>query len=206
MKWTGPYLLVPILLIAALVVESRMQQSGFIDYIPVGMRSIYSIWRVVMLSALVGTPLTSLFMAEAWKSGDFSSSFYLKFAGSYIACFLGSFLAMTVFSYVLLIPLTVPADFISSRVFPLAAAASFWAVSTGFLCSSITSGPGAAVLSLGLLSLGLFPGLTGSSMGWWFVAPLGEMVTGSPGAVMAVLLHGLFYLSFSLLILRKTTR
>ncbi len=206
MKWTGPYLLVPILLIACLVVESRMQESGLIAYIPVGMRSIYSIWRVIMLSALVGTPLTALFMAERWKNFESSSSFYSRFFGSFASCFLNSFFAMTAFSFVLLVPLTVPAGYIASHVFPLAAAASFWVVSTAFICSSITSGPGAAILSIGLFSLGLFPGLSGSSMGWWFAAPLGEMVKGSSGTELAVLGHGLVYLLLSMLILRKTNR
>lgn len=113
---------------------------------------------------------------------------------------------MTAFSFVLLVPLTVPAGYIASHVFPLAAVASFWVVSTAFLCSSITSGPGAAVFSIGLFSLGLFPGLSGPSMGWWFAAPLGEMVKATPGAELAVLGHALVYLLFSLLILRKTIR
>ena len=206
MKWAGPYLLVPILLIASLVVESRMQESGLIAYIPVGMRSSYSIWRVIMLSALVGTPLTSLFIADSRKSGELVNSFYSKFFGSFASCFLNSFFVMTALSFVLLVPLAVPAGYIASRVFPLAAVASFWVVSTAFLCSSITSGPGAAVFSVGLFSLGLFPGLGGTSMGWWFAAPLGEMVKGSRGAELAVLGHALVYLLFSLLILRKTNR
>lgn len=206
MKWIGPYLLVPVLLIASLLIESKMQESGFIAYIPVGLRSSYSIWRVIMLSALVGTPVTALFMADAWKSTERSVSFYNRFFGSLMTAFLFSFLPMVAFSFALLVPLTVPAGFIASNIFPQAAVVAFWVASAGFLCSSITSGPGAAVLSAGLLSLGLFPGLAGSSMDWWFAGPLGEMVYESPGASLAVMGHGIFYLLFSLLILRKTNR
>lgn len=206
LKWIGPYLLVPVLLIASLVIESRMQESGLIAYIPVGMRSSYSIWRVIMFSSMIGTPVTALFMGEKWKSGESSPSFSGMFLGSYAACFLASLLAMTAASFILLPPLTVPVGYIASQVFQRAAVTSFWIVSTGFLCSAITSGSGAAVLSLGLFSLGLFPGLAGSSMGWWFAAPLGDMVTGTQGAGAAVAGHSAVYLAISLLILKKTTR
>lgn len=206
MKWTGPYLLVPVLMIACLVMESRLQETGLFAYIPVGMRSGYSIWRVLMLVCVVTTPLTSFFLGHSWKSGGFARYFYSQFFGTFTACLLAAFIVMTSAVFALLPPLTVPVGFVAAHFFPGALVVAFWAVSTAFLCSSITSGPGASALSLGLFSLGLFPGLAGSSMSYWFVGPLGDMVKGSQEAVFAVAGHSVFYLLFSLLILRKTTR
>lgn len=204
LKFIGPFLLVPVLLIASLVIESRMQESGIIAYIQVGKRSGYSIWRVVMLACMVGTPLSSLFMSDSWKQDGASRSFPGWYAATILTCFLFLFLAMTALTFLLLPPLAVPVGFIASHVFVPAAVTAFWAVSAAALCSSLTSGQGAAVLSLGLFSLGLFPGLSGTSMNWLFMGPLGDMLIGIPYAMAAVAAHGLFYSLFSYILLRKT--
>jgi hypothetical protein len=133
LNWTGPYLLVPILLIAALVVESRLQESGLMAYIPVGKRSGYSIWRALMLCCMVGTPLTTMFMNGSWKILEGRVKFSAWFFGTFAACFTALFLVMNASAFILLPPLAVHVGFIASRVFPLAALTAFWAVAAATL-------------------------------------------------------------------------
>lgn len=204
--WMGPFLLVPVLLVGSLVIETRLQESGFAEYIPVGKRSDYSVWRVAMLTCMVGAPLSALFLYGSWQAGDGGHGFTGRFFASFLTLFIVVYLITVAASFALLPPLTVPLGFIASRVFIRAAITAFWGVSAAFLCSSITSGSGAAVLSLGLFSLGLFPGLAGGSMGWWVLAPLGDMVRGVSGAEVVTLVHSLVYMLFSMLILSRTTR
>ncbi len=206
LKWIGPVLLVPVLLVASLVVEARLQDSGFINYMPVGKRPDFSVWRVVMIACMTGTPLLSFFLFRSWHGMNRSTPLFSGFLGSLAASWSFLFIAMVAAGFLLLPPLTVPVGYIASRIFLRAALSAFWAVSAASLCSSITSSSGAAALSFGLFSLGLFPGLAGNSMSWWFMAPLGSMVTGQPMAVLAVTAHGVAYTALSFLILRKTIR
>ena len=199
-------LLVPILLVASLVIEARLQNSGFINYIPVGMRSDLSVWRIVMIVCMVGTSLLSFFLFQSWRSLGGGTSFVSGFSASLVSSWSFLFVSMLAAGFLLLPPLTVPVGYIASRIFLRAAVTAFWAVSAASLCSSITSESGAAILSFGLFSLGLFPGLSGNSMNWWFMAPLGSMVTGQSMAFLAVAAHGIAYTAFSYLILRKTSR
>jgi len=204
LRWIGPVLLVPVLLVASLVIEARLQDSGFLDYMPVGQRPDFSVWRVVMIACMTGTPLLSFFLFRSWQGMKRGKSLLTGFFGSFAASWCFLFMAMLAAGFLLLPPLTVPLGYIASRIFLRAAVSAFWAVSAASLCSSITSESGAAALSFGLFSLGLFPGLAGNSMSWWFMAPLGSMVTGQPMAVLAVTAHGVVYTALSFLILRKT--
>jgi len=206
MKWTGPFLLIPILFIASLVVESWMQKYGIIAYIPVGKRSGFSVWRIVMIACMVGTPISTLFMGDSWKKVQSVESFNLSFFGTVLTCFMVVFLVMIMASFVILPPLGVPLGTVAANVFIRAAITGFWAASTAALCSAVSVGPGGAVLSVGLFSLGLFPGLSGTSMSWWFMGPLGDMVSSRPWAVYAVLGHSVAYLFFGWLILKKLSR
>jgi hypothetical protein len=198
--------MVPVLFVASLVFESWMQTSGIIPYTPVGMRSGYSVWRIVMLSCMVGTPLMTLFMGDSWKRGLLKDSFYGAYTGTILACFLVIALVMIIASFVILPLLGVSTGTVADSVFIRAAVTGLWAVSAAALCSSMSAGPGGAVLSLGLFSLGLFPGLSGASMSWWFMGPLGDLVISRPWAVAAVLGHSVVYLFFGGVILRKLNR
>lgn len=195
--------MVPILFVASLVFESWMQTSGIIPYTPVGMRSGYSVWKIVMLSCMVGTPLMTLFMGNSWKEGLSKGNVFGAYLGTMVACFLVITIVMIIASFVILPALGVPVGTVAASVFIRAAVTGLWAVSTASLCSSMSAGPGGALLSLGLFSLGLFPGLSGSSMSWWFMGPLGDMVMSRPWATVSVLGHSVVYLFFGRLILKK---
>ncbi len=207
MEWTGPFILVPVLFIISLLVESWLQESGVIPYIQVGKRGSYSVWRTVMLSGLVATPVSTLFMGSAWRGGIARGRFPETYSAVLLSCFITTVLVMLLASFAVLPPLGVSLSLIAGSVFLRAAVTGLWVISAASLCSSISPGQGGAVLALGLFSLGLFPGLSGSSMNWWFAAPLGEMVTSSgSGAIPAVMGHSLFYLLFSSFVLRKLSR
>ncbi len=207
MDWTGPFILVPVLFIVSLLIESWLQESGVIPYIQVGKRGSYSIWRTVMLTGLVATPVSTLFMGTAWKAGITPGRFRETYSAVLLSCFIITAVVMLLASFAVLPPLGVSLSLIAGSVFLRASVTALWVVSAASLCSSISPGHGGGVLSLGLFSLGLFPGLSGSSMNWWFAAPLGEMVTSSgPGATLAVMGHSLFYLLFSSFVLGRVTR
>ncbi|MCP4647524.1 MAG: hypothetical protein GY852_07295, partial [bacterium] len=177
-KWVGPFLTVPILFIASMFVEAWFQESGITAYIPVGKRSIYSLWRIVMLTSLVATPLATLFLADSWKRARKTAlSFRDDFFNSVFPMFVLTLLAMTTGAFGILSPLGVSSSMIAQLLLTRCVFAAIWSISAATLCSSITSGSGGAVLSLGLFSLALVPGLSGASLSWWFIAPLGDMVT-----------------------------
>lgn len=208
LPWTGPFFLIPILFMASLIVETWAQESGLIAYIPVGSRSDLSIWRILMISAMVGTPLSAIYMAESWKK-IFSST---GFSSSFLACLTSNFLmvllVMIIASLIVVSPFGISLSDKVGSVVSRALIMCFWSTATASLCSVISGGAGTAILSLGLFSIALFPGLSGTGMSRWVTAPLGEMVTAgtSVSTVLAVLGHSLVYLILSALMLRKVSR
>lgn len=196
-----------------MIIEAWLQESGVVPYIPVGKRSIFSLWRIVMLTGMVATPLGTIYLAETWKKGKESG---LSFSGYFFSAILSLFIltatAMSLSALGILSPLGVSSQMVSRLLFARCFFVVIWSVGAATLCSSITNGPGGAVLSLGLFSIALFPGLSGSSMSWWFVAPLGDMASTvnsmSTGweATLAVAAHSAFYLIAGALILKRTLR
>lgn|GEM_PF-1736015 len=212
-KYAGPYLIIPVLFVASLVIESWLQDSGVIPYIPVKKRSLYSLWRIVMLTCLVGTPVGTLFMIESWKQGlEKGASFAAHYLSSVLAVLILTTTALTLAAFGILAPLGVSVETISLLLPARCLFAVIWSVAAASLCSSITSGPGGAILSLGLFSLALLPGLSGSSMSWWFIAPLGDMATSvdslSSGwnSTLAVTAHSVAYLLGGAYVLKRTIR
>ncbi|MCK5842198.1 MAG: hypothetical protein KAH31_08520 [Candidatus Sabulitectum sp.] len=183
-----------------------------IPYIPVGKRSIFSLWRIVMLTAMVATPLITLFLSEAWakiKNGDGKISGY--FFSTVLSAFILTATAMVLSSLGILTPLGVSPESISQFLFARCLFAALWVVATAALCSSITSNTGGAALAFGLFSLALLPGLSGSSLSWWFIAPLGDMITQVDSLSydwnisLVVAAHSVVYLALSFLVLKKAT-
>jgi hypothetical protein len=212
-RWTGPYLIVPILFVASLAIESWLQESGVIPYFPLKQRSIFSLWRIVMLTCLVGTPLGTLFMAESWKTGRGDGvSFAGHFFSTITTVLILTTTAMTLVAFGFLVPLGVSVETMSLFIPARCLFAVLWSVAAACVCSAITSGPGGAILSLGLFSLALLPGLSGSSMSWWFIAPLGDMTTSVDAmnsgwhSTLVVLAHSAAYLLAGALILKRTIR
>ncbi len=184
-----------------------------IPYIPVGKRSVFSLWRIVILVGAVATPLTAMYMSEAWKKWKNSNSRLTEyFFSTVLSAFLLTAAAMIISAIGILAPLGVPLETISHLLFTRCLFTAVWVVSAAALCSSITSSTGAAALSFGLFNLALLPGLTGASISWWAIAPLGEMVTNVYSAgnnwniTLAVIAHSLVYLLAGFLVLRKTTQ
>jgi len=212
LKWLAPFLTVPVLFIASMLVESWLQESGMIPYVPVGKRSIFSIWRIVMLTAMVAIPLTTLFFSEAWKKLNAGE---VKLSGYFFATVLSAFIltatAMVLSSVGILAPLGVSPESISSFLFARCLFVALWVVAAAALCSSISSSAGGAALAFGLFSLSLLPGLSGSSVSWWFIAPLGEMVTHVDSLrydwnlSLVVAAHSVVYFALSFLVLKKAT-
>ncbi|MCK5131681.1 MAG: hypothetical protein KAR40_05955 [Candidatus Sabulitectum sp.] len=212
LKWLAPFLTVPVLFVASMFIESWLQESGMISYIPVGKRSIFSLWRIVMLTGMVAAPLVTMFLSEAWKkwknSGVLLTSYFF---GTIFSVFVLTTTAMVLNALGILSPLGVSLETISQILFARCIFAAVWVVAAATLCSSITSGPGGAALSFGLFSIALLPGLSGSSISWWFIAPLGDMVTTvdslSNGwdVSMAVAAHSMIYLAAGFFILKKAT-
>ncbi len=208
LRWTGPYLLIPIFFVVSLIVETWMQESGIIAYIPVGSRSDLSLWRILMISVMVGTPLSAIFMAESWKKKFPSDDFSGSLLSTQVSSFLILLVIMTAASFIVTAPFGVS---LSDKIGSVAARAlimCFWSTAIATLCSVISGGAGAAILSIGLFSIALFPGLSGTAMSRWFAAPLGNLVTGGTDllTVLAVLGHSAVYLILSALMLRKISR
>ncbi|MCK5786069.1 MAG: hypothetical protein KAH54_05880 [Candidatus Sabulitectum sp.] len=210
LKWLGPFLTIPVLFIASMLIESWLQESGILPYVPVGKRSVFSLWRVVMLTGLVGTPLATMFLSESWNKWKKGRE---RFTGFFFSSILSVFLltatAMLLMSLGTLTPLGVSSGIIFQMFFSRCIFVAFWSVTAAAFCSSISSGAGGASLSFGLFSMAFFPGLLGSSISWWFIAPLGNMATTvvSTGtgwnSTIATAAHSLFYLGAGFLILRK---
>ncbi len=213
LRWLAPFLTIPVLFVASMFIEAWLQESGMIAYIPVGKRSVFSLWRIVMLTGMVGTPLATIFLSEAWETGR-KTGIHLTgyFFSTVITVLILVATAMILGSMGILIPLGGSAGVISQMLFARCLLAAVWVVATATLCSSITNGPGGAALALGLFSLALLPGLTGSAMSWWFIAPLGDMVTKvtSPGinwnVSFVVAVHSIVYFAAGFLVLKKATQ
>lgn len=213
LKWLAPFLTIPILFVASMFIESWLQESGMISYIPVGKRSIFSLWRIVAISCMVATPLTTLFLSEAWqnwkKSGEQLTGYFFR---SILSAFILVTTAMVLSSLGILTPLGVSPETISQILFIRCTFAAIWVVATATLCSSISNGPGGAILSFGLFSLALLPGLSGSPVSHWFIAPLGDMVTTVDSLSngwdlsLAVSAHSVLYLAVGFLVLKKTAQ
>ena len=212
LKWLAPFLTVPVLFIASMLIESWLQESGMIPYIPVGKRSIFSLWRIVMLTAMVATPLITLFLSEAWKKiknggGKLSGYFF----STVFSAFILTATAMVLSSLGILTPLGVSPESISQFLFARCLFTALWVVATATLCSSITRNAGGAALAFGLFSLALLPGLSGASVSWWFIAPLGDMVTQVDSLryhwniSLVVAAHSVDYFALSFLVLKKAT-
>ncbi len=214
LRWIGPFLTVPVFFVASMFIESWLQESGMIPYIPVGKRPIFSLWRIVMLTGMVAAPLTTVFLAEAWKKWKGSSG--VRITGYFFSTVLSAFIltaaAMTLGSLGILTPLGISPEMISQMLFTRCIFAAFWIVAAATLCSSVTSGPSGAVMSFGLFSLALFPGLTGSPVSWWLIAPLGDMVTtvdsisNDWNISMAAAAHSIVYLAVGFFFFRKASR
>ncbi len=184
-----------------------------IPYIPVGKRSVFSLWRIVILTGMIATPLTAMYLSEAWeKWKDSESRLATYLFTTILSAFLLTAAAMIISAIGILAPLGVPLETISHLLFTRCLFTAVWVVSASVLCSSITSNTGAAALSFGLFNMALLPGLAGASLSWWAVAPLGEMVTTVYSAgnnwniTFAVIAHSLVYLLAGFLVLRKTTQ
>lgn len=213
LKWLVPFLTVPVLFIASTLVESWLQESGVIPYTPVGKRSVLSIWRIAMLTGAVAAPLASIYLGELWKkwrnTGESFSGYFFR---AVISIFLLVTAAMTLNGLGVLAPLGIPSSLILQMMLTRCILAALWIVAAATLCSSITSSTGGAALAFGLFSMALLPGLSGSAVNWWVIAPLGTMVT-TAGSVstgwntsLAAATHSLFYFAAGYFLLRKAIR
>jgi len=209
LKWIAPYLTIPILFVASIYLNSWLQESGILPYFPIKQRTVLLIWRIVITAAFVTAPLGTLYLSKTWKPKFFSLNHFLY---SLLALFLLSALAVALSAFGILLPLHISFGVISSILLTRCLFALLWSVSVAALCSSINSGPGGAVLSIGIFSIALLPGLTDISVSWWAVAPIGDLVLNvevisSPwSATLAVLAHTLVYLSAAYLILKQNLR
>jgi len=138
--------------------ESWLQESGIISYIPVGKRSIFSLWRIVMLTGTVAAPLATIFLAEAWRKWkDSGVGITGYFCSAVLSVFVLTCTAMILNSLCILVPLGVSPEMVFQLFFARCIFAAFWSIAAATLCSSITSGPAGAVMALGLFSLALLP-------------------------------------------------
>jgi len=181
-------------------------------YTPVGKRSVLSIWRTVMLTGAVATPVASIYLSELWKrwreSGESFSGYFFR---AVVSVFLLVTTAMTLNGLGILAPLGVPSSLIIQMIFTRCVFAALWIVAAATMCSSVNSGTGGAALAFGLFNMALLPGLSGSSVSWWIIAPLGTMVfcadsvaTGWDTSLFAAA-HSVFYFAAGYFLLRKAT-
>jgi len=212
LKWLVPLLTVPVLFMASTLVESWLQESGVIPYTPVGKRSVLSIWRITMITVAVAGPLAAIYLSELWKQWTKSGeSFTGYFFRAVFSVFLLVTAAMTLNALGILAPLGIPSSLILQMVFTRCIFAALWTVAAATLCSSVTSGNGSAALAFGLFSMALFPGLSGSSVSWWIIAPLGTMVSAADSVAtgwntsLSAAAHSVFYFAAGYFLLRKAT-
>jgi hypothetical protein len=195
-----------------MIVESWLQESGMVPYTPVSRRSSLSVWRIAMLTGILGAPLASLYLSEAWKKWkSIRTNFTGYFFSSVFSVSMLLTAAMIINSMGLLIPLGVSYTAVLSLILSKCIVIILWITATATLCSSITGSAGAAVLSFGLLSIALLPGLSGSSLSWWIIAPLGAMHTSTESLssgwdiVLVVAAHATVYFTAGYFLLRKVT-
>jgi hypothetical protein len=195
LKWTGPFLVVPVLFVALLFIESWMQRSGFMPYTAVKQRGALSAWKMIALVSAVGIPVNSIFMHGGWRQARGGASTPAFFGGTCFAGFLVMLIAVGLGTGFILMPMGIPFSAVARVIFPWGIFVLLWAASASALSSSMTSSIGAAVLSLGLFSLALLPGLTGTAMSRWMIPPIGEMT--QPGAgwsqALAIIGHAMAY-------------
>jgi hypothetical protein len=213
LKWLVPFLTVPVLFIASTLVESWLQESGVTPYIPVGKRSVLSIWRIAIITCAVAAPLASIYLGELWKKWKHTGeSFTGYFFRAVFSVLLLVTAAMTLNGLGVLVPLGIPSSLILQMILTRCIFAALWIVAAATLCSSITSGTGGGALAFGLFSMALLPGLSGSAVSWWVIAPLGTMVSATDSAAtgwnvsLAATAHSLLYFAAGYFLLRKTIR